>query len=191
MLKISFFKIFLIIASSTLFNNILFAQNTLTFKRDSLDNKRAQGIYLELFGPSIFYSFNYDTRFFKKQDGLGMRIGLSYATNTSYGAEYDTVDSSSVFSIPFQLNYLLGKDNKFFEIGLGVTYFNYSGNGMVFLNDSKANINKLLGTMTFGYRYQPKVGGFSYRYSINPVFDTKSFIPWWFAFSIGYTFNAK
>jgi hypothetical protein len=180
------YAIFIIIALAC---NMACAQNAITTKKDSLYNNRAQSVYAELLGPAILYSFNYDTRFSKKQDGLGMRIGISYAYESSYNDNTNTSDNSTVFSIPFQLNYLLGKEDRFFEVGLGFTYFNYVGNGPVFLDDSKSNINKVLGTMTFGYRYQPKKGGFTFRYSLNPVFDTKSFIPWWVGVSIGYSFN--
>jgi hypothetical protein len=39
-----------------------------TSAADSLLNKRAQNIHFELLGPGGLYSFNYDTRFNKRQD---------------------------------------------------------------------------------------------------------------------------
>ena len=39
----------------------------------------ASQIYLEVLGPGIAYSINYDGRFGKIENGLGMRVGVSGA----------------------------------------------------------------------------------------------------------------
>jgi len=184
-----FFRVITTIGFVIMFSGFVFAQNSITPTKDSLYNKRARSVYAELLGPGVLYSLNYDARFLKKQDGLGMRIGISYAENENDCNNCGIVNTDTFFSIPIQLNYLMGKDNKFFEIGVGLTYFNYSGDGLIILDDAKTNVNKVFGTMTFGYRYQPVNGGLTYRYSINPFFDIKNFKPWWFGFSIGYSFH--
>ena len=178
MLKSTQTKTVLILAMMLLAGNYLFAQNAVVTKTDSLDNKRAQSVYVELFGPGLVFSGNYDTRFSKKQDGLGGRVGIGGFST----------EGASIFTVPVQLNYLLGKNNKFFEIGLGVTYFQNTGDPYLFSNNSRVTTNSTIGTMTFGYRLQPKEGGFNFRAAINPVFDGNGFIPWWFGISFGYSF---
>ncbi len=178
MIKFNYLKFFVIFVIITLSSNYIFAQNAINTKTDSLDNKRAQNVYAELAGPGLIFSVNYDTRFSNKQDGLGGRIGIGGLSS----------NGSSIFTIPVQLNYLLGKSNKFFEIGLGFTYMSYSGSNFDIFNDSQINVNKVVGTMNFGYRYQPKEGGFNFRGGISPIFDGNNFIPYYFGVSFGYTF---
>jgi hypothetical protein len=138
---------------------------------------RAQNVYVELGGPGLLFSANYDTRFSNKRDGLGGRIGAGYIAS----------NGNSLFTLPIQANYLLGKQGKYFEIGLGATFINASGNGedeFLSFDEAKGTI----GTMTFGYRYQPVNGGFNFRASINPIFNSSNFIPYFAGISIGYTF---
>jgi hypothetical protein len=80
---------------------------------DELQN-RAQSVYFEILGPGVLYSFNYDSRFQNTPDGLGGRIGVSLIV----------ADGSSLFTLPAMVNYLLGNDGKYFEMGLGATYLN-------------------------------------------------------------------
>lgn len=148
-------------------------------KKDSVVIKRAQTFFVELAGPGITISANYDTRFSKAPDGWGARIGIGYIADNSY----------SLTTIPLQVNYLLGKKNKFFEIGVGATYLS--------LNDKQPNGDTdiltfdddttFVGALTFGYRYQPIDGGFSFRGSFNPLFNSNSFVPY-FGISLGYAF---
>lgn len=179
-------KITLIIfLSSGLWSNSAKAQGDTT--------SRAQNVYVELFGPGITFSANYDSRFSKRQDGFGGRAGLGYASDSDF----------SIFSIPLQVNYLLGNKGKYFEMGLGATYVNFSGSdtyaflgesSTYFYTDNSASRYKestVLGTTTFGYRSQPVNGGFNFRGSINPVFNSNGFYPFFFGVSFGYTFKNK
>ena len=135
---------------------------------------RAQSIYFEVLGAGITYSFNYDTRFQNTLDGLGGRIGISYIS----------VDESSVFTLPAMINYLLGKQGKYFEIGLGATYANTDADeGGVYVDEPN-----IIGTMIFGYRSQPLDGGFMFRAGVAPVISEGDFIPYYPYLSFGYTF---
>lgn len=156
------------------------AQQVVSAKKDSIINQRAQNVFVELGGPGLLFSANYDTRFSNKADGLGGRIGLGFISSSG----------SSLFTLPLQLNYLLGKNNKYFEIGLGATYASYNGSDL-FSFDSNNNVSEshVFGNMTFGYRYQPIEGGFNFRAAITPLFDSSSFIPYYFGISFGYTFK--
>lgn len=74
--------------------------------------KRAQAVYLELPGNGIIYSLNYDTRFSKRQNGIGGRIG----------AGFTPIGGGMLFSMPIMVNYLTGKKNGHFEGGIGAAY---------------------------------------------------------------------
>jgi len=116
----------------------------------------AKSAYVELGGPG-FASVNFDTRFNKREDGLGGRIGIGGFSDGGI----------AIVTLPVELNYLLGKDNKnYFEIGGGFTYFNGAS---VFDVD---NTSGAFGHLSFGYRLQPKNGGFLFRAAIVPVLVT-------------------
>ena len=154
------------------------AQSVVHSNADSALNARAQNVYIELGGPGLLFSANYDTRFSQRRDGLGGRIGLGFIASGGV----------SVVTVPVQLNYLLGKTDKYFEIGLGATYASFhTGADFLSLNTNPVTANTVLGTMTFGYRYQPVDGGFNFRASFNPIFDSSNFVPY-FGLSFGYTF---
>lgn len=150
-----------------------FAQQSLA-KLDTIEIKRAQTVYVEMFGPGLTFSANYDTRFSRRRDGIGGRIGLGYVAT----------DGNSITSVPFGLNYLLGKGKNFFEVGAGFTYITFSDSGDEFLS---ADHDGVLGNLTFGYRLQPLNGGFSFRGGFSPLYGYGSFLPW-IGFSFGYAF---
>ena len=156
--------------------------------------KRAKNVYVELGGPGLIYSANFEARFKKTRNGLGGRIGAGYIDS----------DSDKIFTLPAGLNYLLGKGKHFFEMGLGATYVSYeaqprfsftyvdsNGNTTTsYSEDDKFNgisDNGVLGTMTFGYRLQPISSGFSFRGQFNTLFGYGNFIPYG-GLSLGYTF---
>jgi len=154
------------------------AQSARYSKADSTLNVRAQNVYIELGGPGLLFSANYDTRFSQRRDGLGGRIGLGFIETGGV----------SVVTVPVQLNYLLGKKDKYFEIGLGATYASFNSGSDFFSDGSKPlTASTVLGTMTFGYRYQPVDGGFNFRASFTPIFYSANFVPYG-GISFGYTF---
>ena len=168
-------KYFLYTAAMLLLTVSVSAQDTQseTSNKASEQINRAQSIYFEILGPGVTYSFNYDTRFQNTLDGLGGRIGISLiATN-----------GNSIFTMPAMLNYLLGDEGKYFEIGLGATYLNIQENETLF--DDNPNI---IGTMVFGYRSQPINGGFMFRGGFAPIISEGNFIPYYPYISFGYNF---
>lgn len=131
-------------------------------------------IFAELGGQGLTFTFNYDFRFQKSPGGLGARVG----------AGYFRIDNSSITTIPLSLNYLLGKNGKYLELGLGATY----GNAELFKSESGSG---WIGTMCFGYRLQPVDSGFLFRIGLTPVFSTEGggyFVPYFGGISVGYTF---
>ena len=166
---------FLYIVAFLLLTTAATAQDSSSNINEDLNGQeyRAQSIYFEILGPGVTYSFNYDTRFQNTLDGLGGRIGVSLIA----------ADGNSIFTLPAMINYLLGDDGKYFEMGLGATYLNIQESGTLF--DDNPNI---IGTMVFGYRSQPVGGGFMFRGGFAPIISEGSFIPYYPYLSFGYTF---
>ncbi|MEO8793907.1 MAG: hypothetical protein ABI390_00500 [Daejeonella sp.] len=148
----------------------------LNMKLPSGDGSRAQNVFVEVGGQGLLFTANYDTRFGNRRDGLGGRVGIGYIS----------ADGDNATTIPLSLNYLLGKENKFFEIGLGATILATSGNDDSFLFDG--NDSNVIGTMSFSYRVQPVDKGFSFRAGLTPIFNTSFFLPYYAGLSLGYTF---
>lgn len=143
----------------------------------SADIARAQNVFVEVGGQGILFTANYDTRFGKRRDGLGGRVGIGYIA----------IDKNRATTIPVSLNYLLGNGGKhFFEVGLGATAFLTSGEDNSFIFDG--NEQNVVGTMSFSYRFQPADSGFSFRAGLTPVFNSDFFVPYFGGLSLGYTF---
>lgn len=133
----------------------------------------AQSVYFELGGPGIA-SFNYDVRFSGRQGSLGGRIGVGFSNVVSSG--------SSVVYLPLGINYLLGKERHYFEIGGGFTpVINASPDGDSAISNSFAHL-------VLGYRFQPINKGFTFRAFICPVVGNGIFIPYYAGISGGYKF---
>lgn len=134
----------------------------------------AKSVYFELGGAGLA-SVNYDMRFQKKEDGLGFKVGVG---------GFDIDGTQAVF-IPVGVNYLLGKDQRnYFEIGLGVTFV--SINEDYYYDGDR--FSTTFGHAFFGYRLQPKNGGFLFRAGITPIFNKDGFVPYWAGVSFGYKF---
>ena len=146
----------------------------------SNSNAQAPQLYAELGGPSVA-GINFDTRFSKKENGIGGRIGFGGFS----------IDGSGVFFIPVGINYLIGKpeSKNYFELGANLTYVSAIDNGQE--ADSDNNLADTWGSLTFGYRYQPKGPGVTFRASVNPVFAFKNGVLWPFygGVSVGYKFK--
>ncbi len=108
-------------------------------------------VFVEFGGSSILYAFNYDARIDRTHlDGLGYRFGFGGFA----------VSEFSFFSVPLAMNYLIGKNDKFFEISGGATFI--FGNDYS-LYSSTVNNFYVAGSIYFGYRSQPSDGGYQFR----------------------------
>jgi hypothetical protein len=137
----------------------------------------AKSVFVELGGPGLA-SINYDTRFAKKEGGIGGRLGIGYFS----------VVGERLLTIPIALNYLLSKDQRnYFELGAGVTVVSYKSDFYDYYNDP-STFTGTFGHLNFGYRLQPKNGGFLFRAAITPVFADGGFIPYYGGISFGYKF---
>ena len=71
-------------------------------------------MYAEVFGSGLVMSFTYDQRFSDSPVGLGFRVGVGGMA----------IGEFANITIPIGLNYLAGKEGKYFEAGIGATYSN-------------------------------------------------------------------
>jgi hypothetical protein len=86
-----------------------------------------QQVYFSIWGPTAFAGVNYDIRFTGRENGIGARAGLGVIPQY---VEYRTINGSkqrteyrpTILSIPFGLNYVIGKKKHFVEVGGGMTY---------------------------------------------------------------------
>jgi hypothetical protein len=146
---------------------------------DAQTSEPNSAVFMEILGNGLVYSFNYDTRFSAKQDGLGGRVGISYLA----------IEGTSIATVPMVMNYLLGKNGKYFEMGIGATYVAAADRTNTNSRNNPINTaDGWLGTMSFGYRSQPVDGGFLFRAGVTPLFGGGSFWPFYPQVSFGYAF---
>lgn len=151
----------------------LFILSVLVFCLSNMARSQA-AMFFELGGPGLA-SFNFDTRFTGRSDGIGGRIGVG-------GFSID--DEGAIF-VPVGLNYLIGKETKhFFEVGAGFTYVDYTSD----ITDDDGMFRTSFGHLSFGYRMQPRRNGFLFRAAIVPVFNKNGFLPYFAGVSFGYKF---
>lgn len=142
----------------------------------------AKSVYAEIGGPGVI-SANFDTRFSNKEGGLGGRIGIGGFTFRDW---FDDGKTTVIF-IPIGLNYLLGKDGKnYFEMGASVTpvISSYKGSS----TDEDETFSTTFGNLLFGYRLQPKDGGFTFRGFVSPIISREGLFPFYGGISLGYKF---
>lgn len=143
-------------------------------------NAQAPQLYVEAGGPSVV-GINFDSRFSKKENGIGGRVGV--------GGFF--LNGSGALFVPVGINYLVGKPGteEFLELGVNLTYVSALNNGEE--ADKRNILADNWGSLTLGYRHQPKEKGFTYRLSLNPffAFKNKTFWPMYGGISIGYIFK--
>ena len=146
---------------------------------DAAAQQSAKAIFFEIGGPGLA-SINYDMRFNNKDDGIGFRAGIG-----GFSVNDNNDEKASILFFPVGLNYLLGKDGKnYFEIGGGITFVSISS----YIRSSSGTTSGNFGHLNFGYRLQPKNGGFLFRAGIVPIFNKYGFIPYYAGVSFGYKF---
>jgi hypothetical protein len=138
---------------------------------------KAQTVYFEAGGPGLALTINYDARFGHKRNGFGYRIGAGYFAS----------GGNNVFTIPIQVNYLVGNGTSLLELGAGTTFLNSYGDnkGKTFIFD---RVTGFIGTATIGYRYQPEQKGINLRIGFVPIFYDEGIIAAG-GVSVGYTFK--
>jgi hypothetical protein len=116
---------------------------------------RPKAVYAEVGGQGILYSICYDMRFFKHDGGLGASVGVGYLPEGLW----------DVLSV----NYLLGENGRYFEIGAGCTFTSFVYNKLV-LGEKIYNVCNVYATACLGYRLQPAKGGTIFRAGLIPLY---------------------
>ena len=170
-------------------------------------SKTASGklIYVELGGPGVYMSWNFDGRFTSDARlGFGYRLGIGFADFTSEKVNLPVFTTNNknwpaittdkygiplpnVFSFPAGLNYVFGNAGKTstLEVGAGVTYITKK---MSLYTWGKDNAGNLIGHLSFMYRLTPLNKGVSLRAGFTPMIGTAGDLFPMGAASFGYTF---
>ena len=147
-------------------------------KQMAMESRPQNTFFVELGGQGLAFTVNGDFRFSGTMNNMGVRVGIGYID----------IAKESITTIPLGLNYIMGKNGKYFELGIGATFIS----GDIF-NSKNQNGLFTLGTMFFGYRSQPLDGGFNFRAGLTAIFRTAEedsfFIPYYPGVSLGYTFE--
>ena len=163
----------------------LFCYNSFSQQKVS---KHATQLQLEALGPGSLFSLNLDCRFARKQNGLGLRIGLG---GSPLGTLGQSCNSGAQISLPIGLNYLIGKHDHYLELGVGIVPTIIGGTKKLcigleqdFFSDETQTYEYILA----GYRYQPvDKSKITYRAFVSPLFQSGFSIKLWGGLSIGVT----
>jgi hypothetical protein len=149
------------------------------------DREAKNAIYLDLLGPGLFYSINYDRVI---TPDLSARIGFSYlgfGASASDGSGTTTASAEfSYWAVPITVSYMgIGSTSNMFEVGGGGAIMNISGSGIVESSDESAEAGASFTTFALtalaGYRHQPADGGFVFRIGLSPEYVLGAgFLPW-------------
>lgn len=182
---------------------VLLVLSSTTYAQEKSDTSRNKTIFAELAGSGLaVISANFDIRFNKgRSDGLGMRVGIGGGSIRS--SDYIIVDSSTkteIFSIPLEVNYIIGENRFAFEMGCSLTYASITDDyrsqlfGMV--TNTHESENVLVTYVPVGIRLKPlQKNGFVLKLNVGPVFNysapnlfSEENVEIWGGLAVGYSF---
>ncbi len=146
--------------------------------------ERSKSVFLELAGNGGGVSINFDSRFYKSEKGLGYRVGIGLIPpSVSFFTSTPTI-----WTLPVGVNYLIGGGRHYFESGLGITYYYFSGTTSDFwgINENDKG-SGILFFPSAGYRYAPPGKAFQGRIFASPVINSEGANFWW-GLSVGIKF---
>ena len=166
---------------------------SLLAQEDRISNKL---FYMELGGPGLIMSANFDSRFSSNNRlGIGIRLGAGFGigkfrttwVDEQWNYTYTEKLMRSYYSFPAGLNYIFGKPNSdsSFEVGAGVTYLTRKVSLFHYDVEKPGN---MIGFATFMYRRMPVNGGFTFRIGFTPIIGTSGDLYPMGALSFGYAF---
>ena len=163
--------------------SLLFAIPHTILAQNKINNFGRNAIYVEVLGPGIAYSINYEYRIIKQ---IGLRAGFSsWSMSTNL---FSSNGKSKFTEFPLIVNYLVGDNNDHLELGLGmVVGFISTKDKSFFGSDYSSKDHFSIGTATIGYRMEPNDGGFMFRIAFTPFFTFKNVWPFG-GISFGYAF---
>jgi hypothetical protein len=86
---------------------------------------QTRSLFPEFGGNGCGLSANFDSRFGKKENGFGYRVGIGFSPRFGKVAA-DVISLPVDFTIPIGINHLAGKGPHYFESGLGLTFISGS-----------------------------------------------------------------
>ena len=144
-------------------------------------------VFLELGGPGLFYSVNYERR-------LPIPVVLRLGFSLFRVGEGESGDGIGYFTVPLSASYLLSWGSHHLELGLGLVW----GYAWSALNKRKGapldDYWHMAGSLQLGYRYQPVGSGFVFRATFTPMYGGRRFdaigryVQWWGGISAGWSF---
>jgi hypothetical protein len=156
------------------------------------EREAMNAIYLDLLGPGLFYSINYDRML---TEDLSARIGFSYLSFGASAGSGDTTASAefSYWAVPLTVSYLgIGSKSNMLELGGGPVIMHVEGSGVVEVeeDDGTVGASATLFSLTAlaGYRHQPADGGFVFRIGASPVMAFGAGVLPWGYLSLGAAF---
>jgi hypothetical protein len=138
---------------------------------------QTRSLFLEFFGNGYGLSANFDSRFGKKENGFGYRVGIGFSPRIGEVAD-DVISLPVDFTVPIGINHLVGKGPHYFESGLGLTFISGSefGHG-----------GQLFFIPSVGYRYAKIGKGFQGRFVTTPLIGSGG-IRFYLGASVGFKF---
>ncbi len=146
------------------------------------NNLKKNSLYIEIGGQSIFYSLNYDRLFqIKEKNQTSFTVGASIVPKNAF--------CDFGISTPMSYNFILGKSNHKFVIGIGLTPFylkrhiidevssmfdyqgfmNYGGQISTYKINYLAKEFYFYLTPKLGYRYQKQEEGLFIKADLTPL----------------------
>ncbi len=146
--------------------------------QDIVEAAPKNAFYAELLGSGLFFSLNYDYRLGEK---FGLRGGIGFIGNdNSFGSSGFSYNNTAL-TIPLGLNVMLGKGNRYFDVGAGITYVKDNG------GELSQEYSPITGSLNFSFRYQPLGGGVMFKVGISPIFTNDYFDPFRPGLAVGYS----
>ena len=143
------------------------------------------------------YSINYDMRTAKgRRDAWGFRVGIEKISTISTDTSTGVVEKTRITftAVPIVLNYLIGKRKGFLELGIGATYFKFTGKATGFASVESyqqetfsESFGSIIGSFNIGYRHVPYKNGFMYRVAFTPLIVSTVVLPF-IGIGLGYHF---
>jgi hypothetical protein len=151
--------------------------------------RRANNVlYAEWLGPGQVYSIDYE----RTLDRVSLRAGVGYIPGivkpSTPGAQGHF--TTLLLTVPICVSYAaLVSDWNVIEVAAGaVPMYVRAHVSTPYIKESDSNTTTVLGTLYFGYRYQPSSGGISVRAGISMLAGKYGFLPLWPYVSLGTTF---
>jgi len=164
--------------------------------------QRYKSLFIEAGGSGVsVLTANFDIRFYKgRSDGLGMRIGIGGESSKTEPILGEGEIKNKFFTVPLEVNYILGKNRFSFEIGYSLTYISQTKTSSIRIlepnyTSTDESGNFMVSYIPVGFRLKPKGNGFMLKFNVGPLwiysapnlFDYEK-TQFWAGLAIGYSF---